>query len=170
MDYLLRPSTTRHPTRRGPAIGILVVYSLLLSLFAFTYARLLYTVTVDTGYVPRSSQWCALEESKAKEKRQHKQRYRKRCSRNPDGSTLEDGGGENGSLWGHGYTGEASTTPATTGPAPGLQDFYSRDAFVCQTDGRPIWCFTCLNWKPDRAHHCREVQRCVRKMDHFCPW
>ena len=173
MDYLLRPFTTLHPPRRGPAIGILIVYSILLSLFAFTYARLLYTVTVNPGYVPRSNQWCALQESKAKAKRQHNQRYRKRCSRSSDGCTGENASGENlanGSLWGNGYTREASTAPAITKPAPGLQDFYKRDAFVCQADGRPIWCSTCLNWKPDRAHHCREIERCVRKMDHFCPW
>ena len=27
-----------------------------------------------------------------------------------------------------------------------------------------------MNFKPDRSHHCREVNRCVQKMDHFCPW
>jgi hypothetical protein len=41
---------------------------------------------------------------------------------------------------------------------------------VCETDGRPRWCSTCCNWKLDRAHHCSELQRCVRKMDHYCPW
>ncbi len=55
-------------------------------------------------------------------------------------------------------------------PAPDLRDFYTRDVFTCEGDGRPIWCSTCLNWKPDRTHHCREAGRCVKKMDHFCPW
>ena len=52
--------------------------------------------------------------------------------------TGENAGGENldnGSLCGNGYTGEASIAPANTGSAPGLQDFYERDAFICQTDG-----------------------------------
>ena len=173
MDYLLRPTTTLHAPRPGPAIAILVLYSVLLLLFVFTYARLLFTVTVNPGYVPRSIQWCALQKSKAKAKGQLNRRYRKRSNRSSDGSLGETAEGqsvENGSLHGHGYVGDASRAPATTEPAPGLQDFYSRDAFVCQTDGRPIWCSTCLNWKPDRAHHCREIERCVRKMDHFCPW
>ncbi|KAG8525813.1 uncharacterized protein KY384_000573 [Bacidia gigantensis] len=53
---------------------------------------------------------------------------------------------------------------------PGLQEFIKRDLFICQGDGQPIWCSQCQNWKPDRTHHCREVDRCVHKMDHFCPW
>ena len=173
MDYLLRPSTALHPPRPGPAISILVIYSVLLTLFVFTYARLLYTVTANPGYVSRSSQWRTLQESKAKTKGQHYQRCKKSPSRSSDGSTREYAAGEsaeNGSPTGHGHSGEASTAPAITRPTPGLQDFYSRDVFVCQTDGRPAWCSTCLNWKPDRAHHCREIERCVRKMDHFCPW
>ncbi len=72
---------------------------------------------------------------------------------------------------GYSYAGPNAPSGNTTNEAaPGLQDFFKRDVFVCQGDGRPIWCSTCLNWKPDRAHHCREVNRCVRKMDHFCPW
>ena len=54
--------------------------------------------------------------------------------------------------------------------SPGLEAFYSKDVFVCETDGRPRWCSTCCNWKLDRAHHCSELQRCVKKMDHYCPW
>lgn len=52
----------------------------------------------------------------------------------------------------------------------GLESFYTKDVFVCQEDGRPPWCSACCQFKTDRAHHCRVVDRCVRKMDHFCPW
>lgn len=52
----------------------------------------------------------------------------------------------------------------------GLESFYTKDVFVCQEDGRPPYCSKCCQFKIDRAHHCREVDRCVRKMDHFCPW
>uniref|UniRef100_A0A0L8GBT2 Palmitoyltransferase n=2 Tax=Octopus bimaculoides TaxID=37653 RepID=A0A0L8GBT2_OCTBM len=31
-------------------------------------------------------------------------------------------------------------------------------------------CPKCLSIKPDRAHHCSVCQRCIRKMDHHCPW
>lgn len=54
--------------------------------------------------------------------------------------------------------------------SPGLEQFYSRHVFVCQSDGRPKWCNYCRNWKPDRAHHSSELERCVYRMDHFCPW
>jgi hypothetical protein len=32
------------------------------------------------------------------------------------------------------------------------------------------YCSKCLIYKPDRAHHCSALERCVLKMDHFCPW
>lgn len=54
--------------------------------------------------------------------------------------------------------------------SPGLERFYSKDVFVCENDGMPRWCSSCRIWKPDRAHHSSEINRCVRKMDHYCPW
>ena len=160
VDYLLKPPIALQTPRHGVAAAILVLYSILLLLIALTYFRLLYTVTYNPGYVPRGPQWHAQRERKAREKRQYGRDYRKTQS----------------SVSSEGIEGDAITSsgdafaPTTTEPAPGLRDFYSKDAFVCQGDGRPIWCSTCLNWKPDRTHHCREIERCVRKMDHFCPW
>ena len=34
----------------------------------------------------------------------------------------------------------------------------------------PRFCHTCDAFKHDRSHHCNEVNRCVIKQDHFCPW
>lgn len=31
-------------------------------------------------------------------------------------------------------------------------------------------CVRCETYRPPRAHHCRICKRCVRKMDHHCPW
>ncbi|PVD27119.1 hypothetical protein C0Q70_12271 [Pomacea canaliculata] len=31
-------------------------------------------------------------------------------------------------------------------------------------------CMKCETYRPPRAHHCRICQRCVRRMDHHCPW
>ena len=51
-----------------------------------------------------------------------------------------------------------------------LHVFYNMEAFICENDGLPKWCFHCHCWKPDRSHHCGELGRCIKKMDHFCPW
>ncbi|XP_060075365.1 palmitoyltransferase ZDHHC3-like [Ylistrum balloti] len=38
-------------------------------------------------------------------------------------------------------------------------------------DGQVIFkCPKCVSIKPERAHHCSVCQRCIRKMDHHCPW
>ncbi|XP_031465267.1 palmitoyltransferase ZDHHC3-like isoform X2 [Phasianus colchicus] len=31
-------------------------------------------------------------------------------------------------------------------------------------------CSRCEAYRPPRAHHCRVCHRCVRRMDHHCPW
>lgn len=31
-------------------------------------------------------------------------------------------------------------------------------------------CTRCETYRPPRAHHCRICQRCIRRMDHHCPW
>lgn len=31
-------------------------------------------------------------------------------------------------------------------------------------------CTRCETYRPPRAHHCRICQRCVKRMDHHCPW
>lgn len=55
-------------------------------------------------------------------------------------------------------------------PPPGVEHFISKDVFICDPQGLPLFCDICNNWKYDRTHHCSEVNRCVRRMDHFCPW
>lgn len=38
-------------------------------------------------------------------------------------------------------------------------------------EGQVIFqCPKCCSIKPQRAHHCSVCQRCIRKMDHHCPW
>ncbi|XP_069584969.1 palmitoyltransferase ZDHHC3-like isoform X1 [Ranitomeya imitator] len=38
--------------------------------------------------------------------------------------------------------------------------------------GNEDWtvCHRCETYRPPRAHHCRVCHRCVRRMDHHCPW
>jgi len=35
---------------------------------------------------------------------------------------------------------------------------------------RPRWCKYCSSYKPPRAYHCRDLNRCILKLDHYCPW
>ncbi|KAF2818367.1 palmitoyltransferas-like protein pfa5 [Ophiobolus disseminans] len=44
------------------------------------------------------------------------------------------------------------------------------DAYVCDYEGVPLFCDKCRIYKPDRTHHCKELGRCIRRMDHYCPW
>ena len=172
VNYLLNPPANIHTPRHGAAIMILVLYAILILLMGLTYFRLLYTVTANPGYVPVGARVRAKRENELKIKSVRRSRHR---NREDEGVTekavkpsASEGAGER--FLGNAYMEGAFHAPMTVEPAPGLSDFYNRDVFVCQGDGRPIWCSTCENWKPDRAHHCREIDRCVRKMDHFCPW
>lgn len=75
-------------------------------------------------------------------------------------------------LQGHAYDsyGHRPVLVADRPEPENLHEWYSRDVYVCEPDGKPKWCWHCNCYKPDRSHHCSEVQRCVYKMDHFCPW
>lgn len=68
-----------------------------------------------------------------------------------------------------GYTTPAEAAKDTERPAV-PDDIWMRDAFVCDPQGHPLFCFYCRTYKPDRAHHNQDVGRCTLKMDHFCPW
>lgn len=161
MHYLLKPPASIHAPRHGAAIAVLVLYFLLFLLIAVTYFHLLYTVMAQPGYVERSELWLRKQEGKGSASRE-KHRSRRRPSEK-DSSMDND-------LEATAYTETNAIGDPSNEERPSLQDFFKHDVFTCQGDGRPTWCSTCLNWKPDRAHHCREVDRCVRKMDHFCPW
>lgn len=72
----------------------------------------------------------------------------------------------------HGHSYDAfDAEPCAELPEPeNCMDFYGKDVYVCEQNGRPKWCYHCNCYKPDRSHHCSEIGRCVYKMDHFCPW
>ncbi|KAL2161145.1 hypothetical protein VTH06DRAFT_8364 [Thermothelomyces fergusii] len=127
----------------GTAIAFLVLHFVFFALVLVTYLRLFLVIQSDPGVTPLGP--------KAAEQ---------------DTATKRGGQGEPDLEAAQRYEAQPDDDP----DSPGLERFYSKDVFVCETDGRPRWCSTCRNWKIDRAHHCREIERCVRKMDHYCPW
>ena len=180
VDYLLRPPDFLHSARPGTAIAILVIYFVLLFMISSTYFRLLQTVIANPGFIPRGPRY--VEQPDVESQRKYRRKSHKKISsqlpetpQSPetttDGGSLENAIGSaypQSNPYPVGLLGRGR--PDAEQLSPGLEDFYSKDVFVCEGDGRPIWCSKCMNWKPDRTHHCKEVDRCVRKMDHFCPW
>ncbi|KAK6367974.1 uncharacterized protein PV06_09299 [Exophiala oligosperma] len=157
VDYLLsRPGTRSSSSpsfthkQTGAAVAILTIYYLLLLITLICFARLIQTITFNAGLVPRGAQYFVERERAHRES----QRSHKEEAVDPDGK--------------EGYTPRRFRHKRDSGHA--AQNFWHKDVFVCGWDGRPPFCSTCYNYKPDRAHHCSELGRCVLKMDHFCPW
>lgn len=146
-NYLLK--ATNHPKRPRTAIAILVVFFILLTPWLLCYLRILLTVPTNPGYVTQN----------------HASGSNRTRSRG--GENL---GNANGQAIQDGRITRRAILDGRVPPPPGIEYFYSKDIFVCDDAGLPIFCETCRNWKPDRTHHCSEVNRCVRRMDHFCPW
>jgi palmitoyltransferase len=135
------------------AIPILVIYFALFILMASSFIRLVYITIWDPPYLPlgRSA-------DRGRERNTFKEKG------NGIGAGEYELGGSSGVI-------STDTTAAMDDPdSPGLELFYTKDVFVCGMDGRPKWCSECAVWKPDRTHHSRDAGRCIRKMDHFCPW
>ncbi|TVY20922.1 Palmitoyltransferase [Lachnellula arida] len=128
---------------KGAAIPILVIYFLLFIPMAASFFRVLYFTIFDPPYVPLGP--AAIRDREMKGKAQSE----------------EDGIGAGAYRPGN-YRNDVDS--------PGLELFYSKDVFVCEQNGKPIWCSNCGNWKPDRAHHDSSSGRCIARMDHFCPW
>ncbi|KAK3107879.1 hypothetical protein FSP39_024338 [Pinctada imbricata] len=56
-------------------------------------------------------------------------------------------------------------------PTTGL-DFSDLHAGKSNPNMKDGWsvCMKCEAYRPPRAHHCRICRRCIRRMDHHCPW
>ncbi|KAK4172508.1 putative palmitoyltransferase [Triangularia setosa] len=142
LDYFLQTQQ-----KNGVAAAFLALYFFLFLCMLLSYFRVFLEIQHNPGVTPLGE--------RAVQQRE-RERQRKRQGRKGE-SDLEAG---------ERYEACADSNP----DSPGLERFYSKDVFVCNTDGRPRWCSSCCTWKVDRAHHCSELERCVKKMDHYCPW
>ncbi|OAL39549.1 hypothetical protein AYO20_00946 [Fonsecaea nubica] len=155
LKYLIHPKHSLLVRREtGSAIAVLVIFYLLLLVTLTCFGRLILTIITNPGLIPRGEQYWI---EKEQQRRSGRSAPRKEEALEYDSTK--------------GYTSRHLRRQQDR-EALGFraQDFWHRDVFVCGWDGRPPFCSTCYNYKPDRAHHCRELGRCVLKMDHFCPW
>ncbi|KAJ9666204.1 Palmitoyltransferase pfa5 [Coniosporium apollinis] len=178
VDYLLRPSsdlqlTAAYPVnpRRGTAIAIIVVYCILLALMTLPYLRTFQVIQTNPGYIRRGPH--AQRDQPPSSSSTEKQTFQRSCApttieeRPPKPHSRSRSRSHSAP---HRDLDRKAIFDGTVAPPPGLERFYAKDAFVCDMSGLPIFCPKCDNWKRDRTHHCSEVGRCVRRMDHFCPW
>ncbi|KAL4941044.1 DHHC palmitoyltransferase-domain-containing protein [Aspergillus oleicola] len=169
IDYLINPLPKYdRPSRVGAGAAIIAVFYILVLVVLITYARLLYMVIWNPDLLAKSPALDAEHQSTKsrsrhaleRPRRKRKGHHKSRRGEISDKSTADVERALD-------YKAGPMVLPWDT---DGLENFYKKDVFVCQPDGRPLYCSKCCHYKPDRTHHCREVDRCVQKMDHFCPW
>jgi palmitoyltransferase len=170
VDYLIHPQShyNREP-RIGAGVAIIVVFYVLLFPAITAYLRLYFVVMYSPDYLPRGANWVPPEP----DNRTWASRRRNRKKRK---SGPENGDVENNQEKPQRSAAESTDIECQTGGVAfplgeaALESFWMKDIFVCQDDGRPAYCSKCCQFKTDRSHHNRDVDRCVRKLDHFCPW
>lgn len=170
INYLVRPPAGI-PRRLGAGVAIIVIYFSLMVPMSLAYFRVLGTIASEPGFVLRPGVG-----EKGTRKADRKRQKRQEGTGGHDGvreeeknDYLHDRDGQSPTE-SAGYVNRGALEDGTTEPPLGLDFFYKRDIFECETDGMPRWCSTCKMWKPDRSHHSSELGKCVFKMDHFCPW
>jgi len=141
----------------GAVIPILVIHFTLLLLMLSSFIRLTQITYFEPPLLPLGP--VALQE-----------RRLSKNGRNKDSDKDGIAGIEYKADGGSGGTSTEGIAEKDNPDSPGLEMFYTKDIFVCQLDGKPKFCSECANWKFDRTHHCSMNNRCILKMDHFCPW
>lgn len=163
INYLIRPTyNSGARPRRGTAAAVLATYYLLLIITLISYGRLLDVVFRYPGLIPHGPQWHA--EVAHQQKGKHARHRSNRSNRSSEDEKSADIDPNDKKMPKEHRVLADDTLPFK------VDEFWKRDVFVCNPDGRPPFCSTCYNWKPDRAHHCSELNRCILKVDHFCPW
>ena len=154
--YLLDPQAHGYfvDARPDNGMGIIVADAILLAVVYACYVRLVWTTVVQPGYIARREEY--FQHHPGVRLRVDESKYRKEKSKKDEPYSRP------AKCW----------VPA--GPSGNftynVADYVQDDCFVSKDDGRPPWCSHCLNFKPGRTHHCRQIDRCIDRYDHFCPW
>lgn len=131
------------------------------------YVRLIQTILTNPGIVPRNAKWITqksrLNSGSSATAGRHIRRRGTSTARGEKSRTVPGRSYEN-------QDPVLVDVEKLDSHNAETDEFWKKDVFTCSADGRPAFCSSCLAFKPDRAHHCSEINRCVRKMDHFCPW
>ena len=130
VNYLL----IKHDNRRA-AIPILIFYCLLFVLMTVSFLRLVHITIYDPPYVPLGT--AALQDRK-----EYSEKGKRKIGSEENGI----GAGEYDP-----HSNSGDTSPDISGSnndpdSPGLELFYTKQVFVSEMDGRPIWCSHCSNW------------------------
>lgn len=155
----------RERREHGLAAALITLYFVFFTLTIVTYLRTFYTAHFRPGLVPLSDK--RKDALRAREHQEGKGRGKGTAKDNDMNNSciVQRKGGDDEEQ------AQPDWMPVDMDPdSPGLETFYSKQMFICEPDGRPRWCSLCWDWKPDRASHSTELGRCVRKMDHLCPW
>lgn len=166
VDYLINPRSHYDlKPRLGAGVAIIVLFYLLLFPVIATYLRLYYVVSFSPDFLPRGVSWTGSEPDfetryariRRKGAKLREGRHKNREKRVPSPAEAVDIERQAG----------GAAFPLTDFAQ---ESFWTKDVFICQDDGRPAYCSKCCQFKTDRSHHNRDADRCVRKLDHFCPW
>jgi palmitoyltransferase len=172
VDYLLNPQAhhyNREP-RVGAGVAIIVVFYVLLFPTIVTYIRLCLVVAFNPDYLPRGVDWVPTEPEHESWLSKRRRKNEKSKSDHGNGTTTRSN--EKARRTAAESADIARQTGGVAFPLDetGQEEFWMKDIYVCQDDGRPAYCSSCCQFKTDRSHHNRDSDRCVRKLDHFCPW
>ena len=162
--YAVVPACYGKTLRSGPpgaAFGAFLACALISALAAMTAWAYFATALTDPGRVPEG--WTPFgddEDGGGEAARRALDRFAVGLEVSGGGGGGSGGGG-GGSYGGGGgsYGGSIGGAAFSGGGGAGGCD-----------PRRPRFCRKCRAWKPERAHHCGVMGRCVLKMDHYCVW
>jgi palmitoyltransferase len=162
VQALLQGKQNDLPYRPGAAVAVLLIEFILVFFILACFIRFILTLFSNPGYIPRGER-PKIENPEIRDSRDGPDR------REPHSDTRQEKHKRDESPYPKFLDRDAVREGILECP-PGLEQFYSKEVFMCGMDGVPRFCNVCWNWKPGRTHHCSELGRCVRRFDHYCPW